>query len=315
MSDLLNLVWLFLVVCLLAWALGNAVAMALSALPPAPSTRKERHRLWLLAALPWLFPLLTCLSLVALSLAKTLNWIDDHCRDHFQHHPHFCFEHLPDLALTFAQSSPVVLVASGLLVLLMTRIFAQVKQHRKGALLQRLVPALSRLNQFQDPRPLAFVMGIRQPRIFLSSGLKQWLTKRQQRLVVAHEAAHIRNHDVMKNVVFEVLLSLHLQRKILRQRWSLSTELLADQQVARRFDALELAEVLVSLERAKFSSPHPVAITGGITQTRIQHLLAPVETTEHSQLEWLTYLVLLALPTLAAFHHHALESLFGLWLK
>ena len=314
MSGLLNLIWLLLAISLLAWALGNVVAIALGALPPARSIRSERRRLWLLAALPGVFPLVSALSLVALSLAKALNWINDHCQDHLQHHPHFCLEHLPDLALSLSQSSPVIVIASGLLVLMATRIGAQFRQHRRSALLQRLVPAASRLNHFQDSRPLAFAMGVRRPTIFLSSGMKQWLTKHQQRLVVAHEAAHIRNHDVIKNIAFEVLLSLHLQRRGLRRRWRLSAEVLADQQVARRFDALELAEVLVSLERAKLSSLYAMAITGGDTQTRIQELLVLEGAPAHPWLEWMIYPAVLALPALAAFHHHAVESLIGLWL-
>ena len=314
MMGWLNLLWMLLVASLVTWTLGNLLTMAFSRLPPARQIQNERRRLWLLVGLPWLLPLTAFIALSGASLAKALNWIDDHCLQHFRHHPHFCFEHLPDFALSVSQSLPVVIATSSLLALLTVRLFNQVKQHQSDSLLQKLLPMGSRLKHFEDSRPLAFAMGIRQPAIFISSGLKQWLSKSQQRLVLAHEAAHIRNHDVIKDALFELLLGAHLSRKTLRKRWRLSTEVLADKCVVQRFDALELAEVLIKLERANIGTQQPLSITGGNTQTRIQYLMEPGAGSDSISFEWLLYFLLIALPVLAVIHHHSIETLLGWWL-
>ena len=310
----LNLLWMLLVVSLVTWALGNFLTMAFSKLPPARQIHRERRRLWLLASLPWLLPFTAIIALSASSLAKALNWIDDHCLQHDRHHPHFCFEHLPDFALSLSQSLPVAIATGSLLILLAMRMFHQVKHYKSGSLLQKLLPKGARLKHFSDPRPLAFALGIRRPVIFLSSGLKQWLTKRQQRLVLAHEAAHIRNHDGIKNTLFELLLGIHVQRKSLLHRWHVSTEILADSHVSRRFDALELAAVLIKLERAKLTVTQPLSITGGSTQTRIQYLVKQEATPDSFSFEGLLYLLLCTLPVMAAIYHHEIETVLGWWL-
>ncbi|MDO3385308.1 M56 family metallopeptidase [Gilvimarinus sp. SDUM040013] len=285
-----------------------------SALPSAKQVDSERRRLWLLAGMPWLLPATAIAALFASSLAKAMNWIHDHCLQHLQHHPHFCFEHLPEIALGLAQSLPVAIATLGFLILLAARLIRQAKDHDRVKLLQKLLPNGARLKHFHDSRPLAFALGIRRPAIFLSSGLKQWLTKRQQRLVLAHEAAHIRNRDGLKNALFECLLVAHLHRTNLRQRWHLSTEVLADECVAQQYDALELATILVKLERAKIATTQHLSITGSNTQLRIQHLIQKDERPDSFSFEVLLYGMLFAVPVMAIIHHHVIETVLGWWL-
>lgn len=315
MISWLNLLWMLLSVSLMAWMIGNLISLLVSTLPTTRDINRERRRLWALASLPVALPLACLFALISSATAKALNVIDDHCFEHFQHHPHFCFEHLPDIAIAASHSLPVIAASASLLILVTYSACIQISQHRRGSLLRRLMPLKSRLKRVPDSRPLAFVLGIREPTIFLSEGLYRLLSKRQQRLVLAHETAHIRNFDVIKNVIFELLLSLHLRRRTLRRRWRLSTELLADAQVARRFDRFELAKVIIDLERSRKNQLQPVSIYGSDTQMRVKQLIEPVTMTAPARFEWLIYTLSLAIPVMAAIHHHALETLLGWWLK
>lgn len=311
----LNLLWMFLVISLTTWAIGNGAAMLFSALPRAQQVENERRRLWFLAALPWLLPVTAISALTASSVAKVMGWIHDHCLQHVQHHPHFCFEHLPEFALALSQSLPILIATLGFLTLLVIRFAGLAKEYDQVNLLHKLLPHNSQLKFFQDSRPLAFAIGIRRPTIYLSSGLKSFLSKREQRLVVAHEAAHIRNKDSLKNTVFELLLGAHWYRKALRQRWRLSTEVLADKCVTLRYDALDLAAVLLKLERAKIATPHPLSITGGDTQLRVQHLLHQGSRTDSLLLESFLCALLASVPLMAVINHHGIETVLGWWLS
>lgn len=316
MNDALNLVWMLTVVALLAWMLANATVMACIPLLNRSNLTRERYQLWSLAAAPWMLPLASVATLAVIALLKAIGWIDDHCTVHAKHHPHFCLEHLPDILLSFSQSM-IAIIGTGMLSgALVWQVGRQVRQHSKTRLLQRLASNKRLLKSLSDHRSLAFTVGVRTPVMFLSSGLKNKLTKRQQRIVAAHEATHIRHQDVLKNTLFEILLSLHVYRAHLRQRWHLNTEARADSCVAQRFDRLEIAEVLLTLEREAVAKLHPVSIAGASSQARIRRLLQPsIEKPPSTNVDIFFFSLFAALPVFLAFNHHAIETLLGWWLN
>lgn len=310
----LNLLWILMIIALCSWALANLlIAAFIPLLKSAPSVT-ERRTLWQLAMLPWLLPVLATISLMLLAQAKRLGWIDDHCLQHQSHHPHFCLEHLPDMALHLAHSLAglvALLVLSSLFAWRLIQLYPLFKQSRT---LCKLVHGQHVKNTLHQSQPLAFTLGIRKPLIFISQGLRRWLSPRELRMVVKHEIAHIRNRDVLKNTLFEILLGIHLFPQRLRARWYTTSEIRADACVSRHFDSLEVADVLIKLHRAGVNSPFPVSVGGGVLTERIRQLLDPEAEQNHTKPAlWLFYLLIAAFPIVLAVNHHSLETLWG-WL-
>lgn len=314
----LNLLWILLIVALCSWALANLLIAAFTPLLKSSHGVAERRPLWLLALVPWLLPLLATASLMLLALAKRLGWIQDHCLIHQAHHPHFCLQHLPEMTLQLGHSLAGAGALLALLILFTWRMAQLFRLFKQSAVLRKLVKAGRVKNTLEKSQPLAFTLGVRQPLIFISHGLRKLLNRRQLRIVINHEIAHIRNRDVLKNTLFEILLGLHLYPRLLRSRWYLSAEVRADAYVSRRFDSLEVADVLIKLQRAGVNSPFPVSVGGGVLPTRIDYLLNANTKQTHSQTKrqatsWLFYLSIAAFPFALACHHHSLETLWG-WL-
>lgn len=58
-----------------------------------------------------------------------------------------------------------------------------------------------------DPAPLAFTLGLRSPRIFVSSGALQSLSDEELRAVLAHEECHVRARDPLRKLLLTALRS------------------------------------------------------------------------------------------------------------
>lgn len=276
--------------------------------------RAMRRRLWRVALLPWLLPASLVVAAMLLAWAKQLGWIHDHCTEHLPHHPHFCLEHLPDFLPGYPQVFVLAIVFGLVLNRGISLAVGSFRQSRKVKALSGLSTGSGPVKRLDDERPLAFVGGLLQPRIFLSQGLAAQLDKRQQRIVLAHEIAHLRNADMLLNTVFEWLLLLHLpqQARTLRLRWRTGMELHADEQVAERFPRSEVASVLLSLAHQNTRAPTSASATGGNTVLRIQRLLNPVPLDASRFFERLFWIVLAVIFGTAVGAHHALETMLGL---
>ena len=323
MTAWLSLIWMFIIIALVCWMLANILALLFQQRIDCNELQRARQQLWFTASLPWMMPLLAVCALALLCLAKYFSWIDDHCTVHLQDHPHFCFEHLPQFILGASESITAIFAILTFAYVTIFKLSSQIHQHEKAGLLRRLIAGKRKVRLLKNNQPLAFTVGIRQPIIVLSDGIKQCLSRRQQRIVVAHEIAHVRNKDVLKNALFEFLLCLHIFRYSLRNKWHLNTETRIDEQVANRFQRWEIAEVLVKLQR--YTTKHfkaenyPISITGADTQLRILRLLQTYSQTHRKNTSKKIDLVLIAcvasLPIILIANHHAVETLLGLWVS
>lgn len=315
MSHWINIFGLYLLIGLLLWVAGNGLSALLARIiRPSPCTRRERHRLWLLASLPITVPATVIVPMLLLSFAKLTGLSADHCLQHEQHHPHFCFIHFPQL---FAQAhQPVILLITTSLAITWIgyRLSLYFEHKTKTKTLQRLASGRGCVKTVASPEPVAFTLGVRAPEIYLSSGLKTVLSSKQQRIVLAHEIAHLRHGDLLKNSVFETLLSFHVRQSNLRERWQLYMETSADDRVARRYDRLDIAETLIKLQRFKQTGLTGISFTGASTHARLCRLMDPPETTRNLPLEWIMAFSLLMAPVFLFDNHHALETILGWWL-
>jgi len=152
--------------------------------------------------------------------------------------------------------------------------------------------------------------------VVLSRGLLNELSPRERRIVLAHEAAHLRHGDVRRNVLFELLLKLHfpVARRRLRQAWLSALEERADDAVARRFGAEPVVETLLHVARLKLHQPvSGFSVAGANLADRVGRLLDGERgtTVDAPVFETACAFVLTALFASAIVGHHALETLLG----
>lgn len=319
----MTLLWLFALVGLIGWALAQALmpfaVRALTLYPAAPGL--QPRRVLLVGALPWLVPLAFISTMALFAAAKSFGWVADHCLEHAPHHPHFCFEHLPEMLLGHGHAH-VFLVASLLAMLAFQALRYGWRLRHQSASLTALT-ALSKgkglLRLLEDSRPMAFASGGKQPHIYLSNGLIEKLDRHERRMVLAHEAAHIRHRDLPSSRLLECLLLLHCRpyAKQLNRLWCNAIEVRADEQVARRFGRTATAELLLRLAKTQSPGQTAVAFGGGDTTARIYRLLNEVPNRQKTVplFEGVFALGLLVLMAALWANHHSMETLVGILVR
>lgn len=315
------LVWLFVVLGLLGWALAQILLpVIIGGLLRFPgSSQSQPRRILLVSALPWLIPLTAIVAMTILSTAKSRGWVHDHCLFHAPHHPHFCFEHLPEMLLGHGHMLVTAAMFSvyGLLLVRLRWRFG--RQAADLEALARLSEGKGLLRVMEDPRVTAFAAGGGHPHIYLSHGLVSQLSIRERRMIVAHEAAHIRHKDLIFGHCLEHLLLLHLKpcADRLRHLWRNAIEVRADEQVAGRFGRVATAELLLRLAKSTQSAPVPTAFGGGDVATRIVTLLHGTSTSRRQipYFEGVFIAGVLALLIGLLASHHTLETLIGALIK
>lgn len=318
-----GLFWLLLWTGLIGWllaAMGVIPAMLWLQRHQHTSPQVRRHRLFLLAALPWLGPL-TSLAVAVLPAWLTLGgYLVDHCEVHGLGHPHLCFVHLPALHVEGAQAGLLLLSSLALCFALLAYAVREGRLHRRMKTFLQLLSADACIVTLATRLPLAFTAGILKPRIVMSQTLHAALTLKERHAVVRHEIAHIRAGDPWQNLVFEGLLLLHFPwiARRLRPQWRRAMEEQADNYVVKQSgDALTLAEAL--LKTAKVQSALPVhtpasvlRVDGIDTPARITRLLNPVDYTP-SRINWsvAAAVLIVGLLCISPMMHHGLETLLG----
>lgn len=315
----LALLWFMTVLVAGAWLL--AASSVLLALPGAVGGVRDPvvsgRRVLLLALVPWVAVATVGAAPLAIAGGKALGWIADHCLHHGLGHPHLCFAHLPAMELGWMHGLLAV-AAVGLLVPETIRLgWSEYRTMKVFGNLKALAARRGRLRIVSVPTQFAVAGGLLDPVVLCSSGLLDRLSPRERRIVLAHEAAHLRHGDSRRTLLFEALLLLHLPaaRRRLRREWLRSLEERADDVVARRFGADGVVAALLRVARLKLHQPAPgYSVAGANLTHRARRLLEGVP--DHAA-RWSSFEVAFALIVPAAFcaavtSHHALETLLGL---
>jgi len=270
-----------LLVSFLAKALYLPIRRLLRGLPPAAEAE-----LFLAFASA---PALAGLSLVVLALAPSLAHLIgvgvDHCHEH-GHHAHFCVAHS---ALWIGSGMDwLVLLLAGIAVVVIAGDLPRRLWRVRGVAqaleaLARPAPSARDLLVVDMGAPLALTAGLIDPRIFLSRGLLDALSPAELAAVLAHEQAHRRRRDAVRQLAAEVLSRLHLPpiRRRLLADLSLASERACDEEaVLASNDRLCVAGTLLKV--ARLNTTHRLSMDallptmiGADLEARIEALLQP----------------------------------------
>lgn len=319
MTAWLDLLWLFFLLGFASWALAvSAASLIVSMACRAPLTPSVRARRALLIAwLPWLAPVTIIASACLIAASKQLGWITDHCIYHGSGHPHLCFEHLPSIGLNLLHALCAGLALGSFMLVLIRFMRREHRMTSRVNALRMLARGRRRLRILEDDRPFAFAAGPGNAFVLLSRGLLERLSLRERRIVLAHEIAHLRHRDPARNLMFGILLLLHLPgtARSLRGLWRQALEEQADDRVAARYGREDVAGTLLNVLRISHTAPMVILqVAGADPLQRVQRLLSSgnglPRRSWRFELAYLVLLVAVAVSVIGA--HHPLESLLGL---
>jgi Zn-dependent protease with chaperone function len=317
MTAWLGFFWLLFLIVLATWAIAAVVATAISIIPERLRLQPEvrARRALLTALLPWAVPVIAVVSVFALAAAKPLGLIADHCIYHGPGHPHLCLQHLPAISMGHLHLLGAAIVLALLLLVVTRYLLRERRMIARLQVMQALAHGRGRLRILENEQCLALAANLRNPVVLLSRGLMERLTRRERRIVVGHEIAHLRHADLLRNYLFEFLLLLHIPSAAerLRASWRQALEERADDCVAQRYGADAVAGALLQIVRAptrKFASA--LSVAGADPLRRIARLLAPREVVRrHLRFELSYAVVLLVFAVTVVATHHALETVVG----
>lgn len=101
-------------------------------------------------------------------------------------------------------------------------------------------------------RPMCFVVGVRHPRLLISTAVLDELSAADLRVIVAHESAHLARRDNFWRLAGHLAMLFHLPGlgRHTFQRWVIAAEVACDDVAARAMGSrLEVAEALVHFQR------------------------------------------------------------------
>ena len=253
----------------------------------------------------------------------------DHCPQHGDGHPHFCWMHVPASSGSHLGWLVVVSVSIFLFARL-TRHLARLVRSRR--LLRQLARSavfdrVRRVWRVETNVPLAVTTGVLQQRTFISRGLCDSLAPRLVEAAIVHEHVHQKRRDPLVKLMASTLSLLHFPstRRQMLTDLELATEQACDEETATRLgDRLRVAQALLGLERLlQQTGQQPigevgVSFGGSSVVPRVESLLAdPVIAATRSRVwRWLVSALLAAvLLALAEPIHHLTETLLGLLVR
>jgi Zn-dependent protease with chaperone function len=130
--------------------------------------------------------------------------------------------------------------------------------------------------------PVAAIVGIVRPRLFLDNRLLESCSSAEIGAVVAHEAAHLRRWDNFKRLIVRCLPDMVFAREAasLERTWSDAVEEAADAAAVVETRRLDLADALIKVarlmpDRRRLELPASAFITSASIERRVRQLLDP----------------------------------------
>ncbi|MCE3251125.1 MAG: hypothetical protein K0Q67_135 [Cellvibrio sp.] len=213
----------------------------------------KQHFLWAIAASPMLIGTFAVLLTMTPSLSHELGLSADHCHFHGDGHDHLCWNH-PPIFEWLGWKGFCALGFAAFIVWNYAReiIRRRAQQSHLDTLLLLSETADGNLYVYESDQPHAFTMGMRSPKVLISSGLVKALETRELAIVCQHEYAHRERRDPLRLWWFGLLLCVFIPaaRRQLRDAMELAIEQLADAKVAASaHDSSLVARTLIKVNR------------------------------------------------------------------
>ena len=248
----------------------------------------------------------------------------DHCADHSVGHPHLCMVHLPHFSGSVLSWSLTGALGAYLFACVVRHLTRLSRQRRALRQLERTAnPDPTRgVWVVETDAPFAWTTGIWRQRTLLSRGLLGSLPEEHISVVIEHERAHERRHDVLLRMGAALLSYAHFPR-VRHQMLTdleLATEQACDEEAgARMGDRFLVAQALLGLERLLQDSRGLAGafIGGSSVVLRVESLLsAPSPNVFHRKAERrLAIGAMGAMLLLANPLHHLTETILGLFAR
>lgn len=137
--------------------------------------------------------------------------------------------------------------------------------------------------QIDEPAPVAAVVGVRRPALFLSSRVVTGCSAAELAAIAAHESAHVRAHDNLVRWAFRITPGARLASRVARgldAQWTAAAEEVADGHARVVAGGGALASALVKVARLAAGGVPPAAIAsafvgGDSLEHRVRRVLAP----------------------------------------
>jgi Zn-dependent protease with chaperone function len=273
----------------------------------------------------WIFavaaaPVAGALILTAACLLPSIDlhhWhLVDHCSVHGGWHPHLCLVHLPPRT-GHAAGLAALAVLAVLGVAVVADIVGLLRLSRN---LRRAIGESACRDGIDAAIPIAATVGFLRPRVVVSAALRRRLAPGLVDAIIAHEGAHVRRRDALRQAAARILSRFHLpavRRRLLRDL-HLACEQACDEQASAHVgDRLLVAQALIAMEQILAATPTPLpraAVAFGDTgvAARVHSLVA--DPLPGSRRMPPVALALLALAVFAAADpiHHGTETVLGL---
>ncbi|HEY3885530.1 MAG TPA: M48 family metalloprotease [Vicinamibacterales bacterium] len=134
--------------------------------------------------------------------------------------------------------------------------------------------------------PIVAVVGIRQPRLFVSECVLRDCTAGELSAIVAHETAHVRRRDNLRRLLVHACGGLPPGGRRLDRDWKASIEEAADSRALARDPQIrvDLAQALVRIAKLAAGARLADAITafyaGGTIESRVRRIIGPAAVDE-----------------------------------
>jgi Zn-dependent protease with chaperone function len=315
--------WLAVAAIVGAASVSILVALTLPRLLARLEGSSPARRARVLTAL-CLAPLAAGVGLAVLCLLPSLYaalWPGlDHCTQHADEHLHLCIFH-PPAAVVGSVASLFSLVCIAAVVLRAAPDVLRIHRARR---------VLARLHDVSEPLPpdlrsvdtdaaFSFTGGLLRPAIYLSRGLRDSLDPAQLAVVVEHERAHLRRHDLLRRLAAQLGALFHGPGtgRALLSATDLACEEACDEEAATRLgDRVQVAKTLVAAARLVPRLPSPLAasvvgFTGDALTHRVENLLRDPHR-DPAVSGWIVVGAAIALLALAPALHHTAETILSL---
>ncbi|RNL86000.1 M56 family metallopeptidase [Halostreptopolyspora alba] len=134
-----------------------------------------------------------------------------------------------------------------------------------------------RIESVRAHEPFALTYGLRRPRVAVSTGLLEAMSRDELRAVLVHERSHVLSRDPLKILLMRVLLAREFHLPVLaylRTRFTAARELAADEAATAACGRKPLAGALLkTLSGPRWAqAPAAASLGGGMIDARIRQL-------------------------------------------